>query len=182
MSTFENAIPTVLRNEGGYVNNPNDFGGCTNFGISTRFLLSHPEIGITDAKLLTVEQAEAIYEQYWWEFYKYGNVVDQTIATKILDLSVNMGANAIHSIVQLILNRDFWFKLTVDGNLGPLSFAAINSVNTLTTQQTLITTMSDQVWAHYQAIIAAHPEDQQFAVGWKNRAYNINKAGSIPSS
>lgn len=34
MAQFEQAIQTILRNEGGYVNNPNDAGGETSFGIS----------------------------------------------------------------------------------------------------------------------------------------------------
>ena len=181
MATFQDAIPIVLKNEGGYVDNINDPGGSTNFGISTRFLLSEPSIGITDAKLLTVAQASAIYEKYFWDFYKYDNIIDQTVATKIFDLNVNMGANTIHKIVQTVLNAQFWCKLVVDGNLGPQSIAAINSVNTITTQQTLINGISDGAWAHYEAIIAANPKEAQFADGWKNRAYNISKAGSITS-
>ena len=179
MSTFENAIPTVIKNEGGYTNNPNDAGKATNYGISSVFLLSHPEIGVTDAKLLTLAQACAIYEKYWWNFYSYSLIYDQTVATKTLDLSVNMGANTLHKIIQTVLNGQFWCTLTIDGNLGPKSFAAINDINTIITQQTLINSISDGAWQHYQDIIAANPQDAQFATGWKNRAYNIHTAGSI---
>lgn len=178
MSLFENAIPIVLKNEGGYTDNPDDPGSATNYGISTRFLLSEPSIGITDAKLLTVIQASAIYEKYWWNFYSYGNIVDQTIATKIFDLCVNM-STTVHKIVQTVLNEQFWCTLIVDGNLGPKSIAAINAVNMLTTQQTLINGISDGAWQHYQNIITANPKEVQFAEGWKNRAYNIHTAGSI---
>ena len=34
MSDFNDAIPTVLRHEGGFVDSPNDPGGATNFGVS----------------------------------------------------------------------------------------------------------------------------------------------------
>ena len=40
MADFKQAIAKVLKNEGGYVDNPNDLGGTTNFGISLRFLQS----------------------------------------------------------------------------------------------------------------------------------------------
>lgn len=178
MATFENAIPIVLKNEGGYVNNPLDSGGSTKYGISTRFLLSHPEIGVTDAKDLTLPQAVGIYEKYWWNFYHYDNIIDDTIACKLFDLCVNMGI-IIHKITQTVINTDFWGHLIVDGNLGQQSFNAINAINTLSTQQTLINAISDGAWQHYQAIIQANPKDAVFAAGWKARAYNISKAGSV---
>lgn len=57
---FDKAIPTILRNEGGYVNNPTDPGGETNFGISKR---SFPDV---DIKNLTQEKAVAIYRSSFW--------------------------------------------------------------------------------------------------------------------
>ena len=38
MSDFNDAIPTVLRHEGGFENDVNDPGGATNFGVSLRWL------------------------------------------------------------------------------------------------------------------------------------------------
>ena len=38
MSTFEDAIPTILRHEGGFNNDPVDAGGATNYGVSLRWL------------------------------------------------------------------------------------------------------------------------------------------------
>ena len=43
MAEFSLAIPIVLENEGGYVDDPNDPGGETNFGISKR---SYPNVDI----------------------------------------------------------------------------------------------------------------------------------------
>ena len=47
-SSFDLAIPIVLENEGGYINDPNDPGGETKYGISKR---SYPAL---DIKNLTV--------------------------------------------------------------------------------------------------------------------------------
>ena len=55
MAEFKLAIPRVITNEGGYVNDPDDPGGETKYGISKR---SYPAL---DIKNLTVEQATAIY-------------------------------------------------------------------------------------------------------------------------
>lgn len=82
---FDKAIKVVLAHEGGYVNDPNDLGGETNFGISKR---SYPTV---DIKNLTREQAVEIYRGDWWERYRYGDIEDLDVATKVFDLAVNMG-------------------------------------------------------------------------------------------
>jgi lysozyme family protein len=58
---WQRSIDFVLLWEGGYVNDPKDPGGETNFGISKR---SHPDL---DIKNLTREQAIAIYKSGYWE-------------------------------------------------------------------------------------------------------------------
>jgi len=45
MARFEDALPTVLRHEGLYSEDPADPGGATNYGISLRFLR---QLGDTD--------------------------------------------------------------------------------------------------------------------------------------
>ena len=54
LTTFNNIIEVVLKHEGGYVNDPNDLGGETNFGITKRF---YPDV---DIKNLTKEQAKLV--------------------------------------------------------------------------------------------------------------------------
>lgn len=58
---FDFAFSFILRWEGGYVNDPNDPGGETKFGISKR---SYPQL---DIKNLTEEQAKTIYRRDFWE-------------------------------------------------------------------------------------------------------------------
>ena len=53
--TFDEIIEVVLHHEGGYVNDPKDPGGETNFGISKR---AYPDV---DMKTLTKEGAKDIY-------------------------------------------------------------------------------------------------------------------------
>jgi len=49
--------------EGGYVNDPNDPGGETNYGISKA---SFPN---EDIKKLTLQRAMEIYKEYFWDAY-----------------------------------------------------------------------------------------------------------------
>ena len=60
MSAFDYALDFVLREEGGYTNNPNDPGGETNYGICKR---NYPNL---DIKGLTRAQAIAIYRRDYW--------------------------------------------------------------------------------------------------------------------
>lgn len=188
MATFESAISLILKHEGGWVNNPNDPGGATNFGISLRFLADHPhdgdfdgdgDVDAEDIKNMSVEDAKVVYKKFWWIKYSYGNIADQTIATKVLDLSVNMGASRAHKLLQQALNSAFGLKLTVDGVLGPASFSILNSIADGDQEQKLITAYCDEAWNFYQRLIAGNPKLNVFQKGWKNRAYSISTANSV---
>lgn len=60
-STFDDAVEHVLAAEGGFVDDPVDRGGATNFGISSR---ANPDV---DVRNLTREGAKAIYRERYWE-------------------------------------------------------------------------------------------------------------------
>lgn len=188
MSNFEKCIPVILKHEGGWVNNKNDPGGATNYGISLRFLADHPESGdfdhdgdvdAEDIKNMSVEDAKKIYKECWWDKFKYENIKDLTTATKIFDFSVNMGAKRAHILLQTALNKTLGLKLTVDGSLGNASFAVINAVIDGMGEQELLEAYSIEAFGFYTGLIAANAKLAVFADGWKNRAFAIVKANSI---
>lgn len=65
---FQQAMQFVLKWEGGYVNDPKDPGGETNYGISKR---SHPSVDILH---LTLPEALMIYLRDYWNFYKLDSI------------------------------------------------------------------------------------------------------------
>src|SRR5213082_3193570 len=93
MANFEEALVFVLRNEDPHLSGivTEDSGGRTRFGIAERF---HPELGEefyfgwTDAAL---EAARDIYRLEYWRAIRGDGILDQRIATKMLDMAVNMG-------------------------------------------------------------------------------------------
>lgn len=187
MSNFDAAIRLILMHEGGWVDNPNDPGGATNFGISLRFLADHPhegdfdgdgDVDAEDIKNMSIKDATKVYKQFWWDKYNYGSIPDQTIATKVFDFSVNMGASRAHKILQQALNAAFGLKLTVDGVLGPASYTILAAVAD-GDEQKLITAYCDQAWAFYQELMVNNPKLAVFKNGWKNRAYSISIANSV---
>jgi len=188
MASFEKAIPLILLHEGGYINHPNDPGGATNFGISLRFLRGFPSEGdfnrdgrvdAEDIINMTRDQASQLYRRHWWDRYQYGRINDQTIATKVFDLAVNMGADRAHRLLQSALNKTFMLRLSVDGILGNASFSVINAVMDGDEEQRLLTAYANEAWEFYQRLIERNPTLGVFRTGWRNRAFALTRANSV---
>src|SRR5262249_50094421 len=158
------AINTVLRNEGGYVNDPADAGGETNFGISKR---SFPDVNI---KALTPLTAADIYRKSFWNTHPQLSRLDsQAVATKTFDLMVNMGSSRGVKILQRAINRvaGEHGKVQVDGRLGPTTVDRANAVE----ERLLLAAMREAAADYYRAIVKAKPSQAKFLRGWLRRAY-----------
>ena len=70
LTTFDEIIEITLHHEGGYVHDPKDLGGETNFGIAKRF---YPDV---DIKNLTKEGAKDIYKKDYWDKNKVDELID----------------------------------------------------------------------------------------------------------
>ncbi len=111
---FDTAFDRLIGNEGGYVNNPNDPGGETNWGIAKR---SYPNIDIAN---LTKEQAKAIYLRDFWT--PLGDA-HPAIKFQAFDFAVNSGIQtAIRKLQAAIGVAD-------DGHWGPVSAAKLASMD-----------------------------------------------------
>lgn len=160
MSRFEPAVECVLAHEGGYVDDPADRGGRTKYGISQR---SYPTLDIAK---LTRDEAIEIYRRDWWERYGYDRIKDQGIATKVLDLAVNMGTRRAHLLLQQALSA-VGMSVTEDGLLGPETLAAV----ALAPPSPLLAALRSEAAGHYRLLMARTPTLQRFARGWIRRAY-----------
>lgn len=114
--TFEDAVDRVLGHEGGYVNDPNDPGGETRWGISKR---SYPN---EDIKRLTREGAKAIYRMDFWNRI-HGDRLHDGVAFQVFDFAVNSGIQtAIRALQRAVGVAD-------DGHWGPHSEAAAEQMS-----------------------------------------------------
>ena len=84
-SRFQRAMKRTRVNEGGYVNHPNDRGGATNYGISSRIYPNE------DIKNMTRERADAIYYRDYWLKPKIDQLPDE-FAEIVFDDGVVQGA------------------------------------------------------------------------------------------
>jgi len=100
MNIFDKAFQDVIGFEGGYVNNPNDKGGETKYGISKR---SYPSIDIEN---LTLDGAKEIYYKDFWNTIRLelSLIDDEKIAIELFDTAVNMGVGVASKFLQEALN------------------------------------------------------------------------------
>lgn len=108
--TFDDAFERTLGHEGGYVNNVEDPGGETQWGISKR---SYPDL---DIKTLTVAQAKAIYQRDYWTPAGCEHV-PEAIRADLFDMAVNAGVRPAIKALQRAVGAD------PDGVIGPQTIA-----------------------------------------------------------
>lgn len=85
-SNIKDALEFTLRWEGGYVNDKDDPGGETKWGISKR---AHPDRDIAN---LTLEDAIEIYREKYWDVLDCDNL-DWALAIAVFDAGVNCGVS-----------------------------------------------------------------------------------------
>jgi lysozyme family protein len=108
---FDSSFDRLIGHEGGYVNDINDPGGETNWGISKR---SYPHLNIAD---VTREDSKKIY---WRDFWAKINAdsLPASISYQLFDFAVNSGTNTAIRYLQRALG------VADDGHFGPISRAA----------------------------------------------------------
>lgn len=156
---FEKAVVLVLMNEGGYVNDPDDPGGETNFGISKR---SYPHLNI---EKLTRSEAVEIYERDWWIGCNIRHIENDTLAFKVFDIAVNVGAKRAGKWLQqaVVIGGK---NIAVDGIIGAATIKAANE----TDAAFLLIHFMHEAYNHYQKLAQKHP---QYIDGWINRLWKL---------
>ena len=99
---FKTALQFVLKWEGGYVNNENDKGGATNYGITQNTYngwLSSQGLSYKDVRYLTREEVEKIYYKNYW--LKAGcEKMSPKFALLAFDTAVNMGVSRVNQFMK----------------------------------------------------------------------------------
>lgn len=154
-ANFDKHIRTILKNEGGYVNDPDDTGGETNFGISKR---AYPKLNIKKLKLR--EAIEIYYKDYWVK--SNCNELPEFIQLIHFDTAVNSGRNRANKILQKAIG-----DIAVDGVLGPITISRSSSI-----------TLADYAIERclfYAKIVRNKKSQGKFIVGWVKRVKDIVK-------
>ena len=157
LTKFKDIIEVVLEHEGGYVNDPKDPGGETNFGIAKR---SHPDVDIAN---LTKEGAKEIYKEHYWVKNKVESLSEE-LRHIYFDMCVNQGRSRAVKILQRAANGK-GAGLKVDGGMGPMTIRAMDGVEL------------DRVRAYrvkyYADLVTRKPDLERFYFGWFRRALEV---------
>lgn len=157
---YEEAIKWVVDNlEGGrkYVNDPNDPGGPTKWGIATNY---HPGVIVED---LTWEDALAIYKREYWNPQRLALLTDLRVARQVLGFVIHIGGRRALRVLQECL-RAVGNRTKVDGILGPETAEYVNSVDS----DILVPVFKEAMAGWYRA----HKKESPYLRGFLNRAYN----------
>lgn len=125
-------IDDVIRAEGGYVNNPNDPGGETMYGVTVATARAN---GYTGAmKDLPRATAHTIYFEKYVVAPGFDKIlaIAPLVAAELVDSGVNLGPTWPSKWLQTALNAfneggTRWPDMEVDGVLGPKSVAALQA-------------------------------------------------------
>jgi len=182
VSDFDGAIEFLLENEGGLIEDPNDAGGITNFGISLRFVRDlAPEklrrYGIFDPvndvtiRMLTLDQAKFIYRGEFWYVVDFEKIKYQSVCNYIFDMACNMGISQSIKIVQRSLWAVFFNRGVAkdDGILGNDTLIRLN----LLEPKEILTVLAASRASFCRLLAERYPKQKKFLNGWLDRCYKI---------
>lgn len=128
MLTVQEIIENTLDHEGGFVDDPDDPGGATNFGITLgalrrvgRDLDGDGIVGVADIRRLTRKIAAEILRERYFDAPGIGRL-PECLQPTVFDMQVNAGRQAIRLLQRLLCRMGE--PVAVDGVIGPQTAAA----------------------------------------------------------
>lgn len=172
---FDDKIaPYVLGHEGGYVNDPHDAGGETNWGITIGTARANGYSGAM--KNMTRDQALAIYKTAYWQKPNFYLIAGHSlcIGRHLFDCGVNMGVAKAGMFLQTALNifnrhGGDYSDVTVDGKCGPATITALFKfldMRGALGEQVMMRAIEAQQGADYIRQGVARPLDEDYEFGW----------------
>lgn len=128
MQSVKEIAKEIVAREGGFVNDPDDPGGATNYGVTLETmrrlgvdLNADGVVDQRDVRRLSQAQAVEIFIKHYFDAPLLAGLPPALHAT-VFDMYVNAGGNAVKILQQLLCNMGF--DVAVDGALGPQTHAA----------------------------------------------------------
>lgn len=171
---FMQALPFVLRWEGGYVNHPADPGGATNKGVTQKVYSTWlARRGRPDADVRGLADAEMadIYEEGYWgpaRCEELPALLDQVQ----FDTAVNMGVGRAVRFLQEAVGA------AVDGGFGPGTRESVRQAN----PAAALVRYLDIRERFYRRLVDSNPSLGVFLQGWLNRLTALRSLVSGPQA
>ncbi|MEM8537334.1 MAG: holin-associated N-acetylmuramidase [Pseudomonadota bacterium] len=123
MQTVTEIASQIVGREGGYVNDPDDPGGATKYGVTIHTmrrlgldLTGDDQVTEADVRVLTRAHAVSIFVAHYFRRPRIDRL-PEPLQASVFDMYVNAGANAVKILQRLL--ADMRIDVAVDGVIGP---------------------------------------------------------------
>jgi lysozyme family protein len=147
----------------GYVNDPDDSGGETKYGVSKN---NNPEVNVTN--LTWYGAKDVFYEKYWLP--GASDQIQNRIAVLHFDGCVNHGVGQASKFLQRAVGADD------DGVVGPQTIELVNKANPFD----VCNSICDQREQFYYNIVADNPSQEKYIDGWIRRIDEMREYTTNP--
>lgn len=161
--TLSEIFDLVLKDEGGFTNDPADNGGPTKWGVTFAEWQKwvHPrKASLAAFKKITQDDAKAVYRAWYWDPLCCGEM-SPGLAYMVFDCGLLHG----------IFNSARWLQIAVDvkadGHVGPLTLEAARGAD--------LAEVVAKMHELRMKRIKAHEDYKRFGRGWINRALRVKK-------
>lgn len=151
---WNSAFELLLAIEGGLVDDKNDSGGLTKYGISKK---AYPKLDIDN---LTIQQAKDIYYRDYWGRCKCDYLPD-ALSVAVFDYAVNSGTIKAIKSLQMALG------VTVDGIIGNQTIGAANRVP--------LGPVIESIHSERLSFLRSLKNWKRYGRGWGNRVNRVKE-------
>ncbi len=157
---FAVALNRTLGFEGGWSDHPNDRGGLTYMGITSRTLSRYNSVTGHDLYMehLTPETVADIYHELFWLVPNIGMITGVELPGFMFDFYVHSGPRAVRFLQSEVGAKE-------DGILGPKTIASLPAWP----YHDLIKSLAMRRMKFLCRIVQNNPSQAAFIVGWFNR-------------
>jgi len=162
-NNFDQCFTLVLKNEGGYIDNPKDPGGATNLGCTKATweqYVGHP-VTKSNIMALTPNDVMPLYKTKYWDTVK-GDDLPMGVDYAVFDFSINSGPSRAAKALQTVLN------VNADGQIGPATLSALETSN----PRDVATRVCEARLAFLQSL----SNYANFGKGWSRRVSEVETA------
>lgn len=163
--TLDEIIDSTIKAEGGYVNDPADSGGATNYGITEKTARANGYQG--DMRNLPLATARQIYRNEYLVKPGFADFPSE-VAAELFDTGVNMGPAKATEFLQRATNALSGSGLSVDGKMGPATKAAVRAYlsSRSNAASILVKALNCLQGVRYIEIVEGKPSQRKFINGW----------------
>lgn len=180
MTKVDDIAEAIVAREGGFVNDRDDPGGATKYGVTIGTmkrlgldLNGDGQVNVADVRALTREQAKAIFLKEYFEKPRISEL-PEALQASVFDMAVNSGKASVEILQRLLTQMGF--STGVDGVIGPQTIAACGAAYTAA-GQFLVDAYGIERRNWYYALADRRPASRKYARrrdggkgGWITRA------------